>query len=312
MKLLFVSVLLAAGLQAHSVVLSAQESKQTISVEHAIDGPPSEGPSPKSASSTKPARRKSASEGRKAASPEVKSFAFSARERLARPLVVRTGQNDGKAVAQLQEDLAVMSRLLDKATAEFKDDHEEAAGIPIVALAGGRSVRAMYLEEYGAVFTMTVNIPLRAELKVPDQEARVENVANEEWNEARNEIFGDRRQTRVEKNPRREIDPHQFEEFRDALIDTLRNASNIRNLRSDDWITLVVRGRGFEEEIERRFDVFLQSGPGRDPVLTTLSADDRSPDISTLVLRVKKSDVDHLGKPATADEFRKKVSLALY
>lgn len=250
---------------------------------------------------------------RVAAPTEVKAYSFATRgpgsERAARALVVRSGENDPKSTTQLQEDLAVMTRILEKAVAEYKEDHEEAAGIPIVVLGGGRSVRAMYLEDYGAVFTLTVNIPLRTEPKIEESDESRGKAANEEWNEARNELFGERGANRAERTARRDFDPQQLEEFRGALIDSLRNAANIRNLKPSDWVTLVVRSRGGEEEIERRFDVFLGNGPGHPPVMSMQSSDE----LSTMVLRVKKSDLDEYGrKPGNSAEFKKKVSVSLY
>src|SRR5205814_1599820 len=88
--------------------------------------------------------------------------------------------------------------------------------------------------------------------------------ANEEWNEARKELFGERRTlaARLEKGPRRELDQHQIDEFRDTLIEALRNGANIRNLRESDWITLVVRGRGSTIETEAPLDLMIRSGYG--------------------------------------------------
>ena len=113
---------------------------------------------------------------------------------------------------------------------------------------------------------------------------------------------------RAERVGRREFDPHQVDEFRDSLIEALRNASNIRNLRENDWITLIVRGRT-NEESERRVDVLI---PGNHPEMVTRLSDDRDGE-NTMVLRVKKSDVDQLASKKTSpDQFKEKVSINIY
>ena len=313
MKSLF-SLTAAVVLLNSGVCLPAQDARRTTDA--VVDPPPVETPAPLPGSSKSSSKRKITSQTNRRATliPEAKVFTYNSRERGSKPLIVRSG-HDAKATTQLQEDLAVMSRILEKAALELREEREEAAGIPIVALAGGRNVRAMYLEDYGAVFTMTVGIPLRAESKPEEVEEKVDKVKNEEWNEARNELFGDRRPARGEKGGKVDFDPHQFEEFRDSLLDALRNGANIRNLRNTDWVTVIVRGRGVEEEMERRFDVFLgNGGAGREAVIASAPpGEERGPEPSTMVVRLRKADLDQAAKqPQSRDELKKKASLAFY
>ena len=247
---------------------------------------------------------------------EIKTFSFNrafSSERLSRPLIVRSGKPDSKITAQLQEDLAIMSRILEKSAAEYKDDHEEAAGIPILALAGGKGIRAVYLEDYGVLFTLNVNIPLQPEPKTETIDDKPAGAGNEEWAEARNELFpGPGRGQRI---ARREFDPHQFEEFRDSMIDDLRNAAHIRNLRDTDWITVVVRGRNPVAEVDGTVDLLVRSGFGTGDAFRPVEVGRTEvvAESSTMVLRIKKGNLDEFArKKGSVEEFKQKISLTMY
>jgi hypothetical protein len=95
------------------------------------------------------------------------AFAFSNDAFRELPLMIRSSRADVKAMEQLSEDLSVMTRLLDKAVAEETDAFQppKAGGIEIVALGPQNSGRAMYVDDYGVIFTLKVNMPFRAEPK---------------------------------------------------------------------------------------------------------------------------------------------------
>ena len=206
-----------------------------------------------------------------------------------------------------------MSRILEKSAADYKDDHEEAAGIPILALAGGKGIRAVYLEDYGVLFTLNVNIPLQPEPKMETVDDKPAGAGNEEWAEARNELFpGPGRGQRI---ARREFDPHQFEEFRDSIIDDLRNAAHIRNLRDTDWITVVVRGRNPVAEADGTVDFLVRSGYGTGDAYRPVEVGRTEviAESSTMVLRIKKGNLDEFGrKKVSAEDFKQKISMTMY
>ncbi len=293
-----------------------KESNSDVNVENPPGVPVNPGPpGSKAKRSSKPTAQAAPRHG---AVAEIKAFSFNrsfSSERLSRPLIVRSGKADAKTTAQLQEDLAIMSRILEKSAADYKDDHEEAAGIPILALAGGKGIRAVYLEDYGVLFTLNVNIPLQPEPKMEVIDDKAGGAANEEWNEARNEIFpGPGRGQRV---ARREFDPHQFEEFRDSIIDDLRNAAHIRNLRDGDWITVVVRGRNPVAEVDGTVDFLVRGGYGGGgdgayrPV--EVGRSEVIAESSTMVMRIKKGVLDEFArKKGSVEEFKQKISLTMY
>lgn len=323
-----------ALLAALSLNLPAQQPKENSS--DAVEAPPassvpSTSPIPSAGSKAKKPKSGVTSRNHVTTS-EVKNFTFNRTfHSVPRPLVVRSSTVDPKTAAQLEEDLSIMSRILEKNAADYREDHEEAAGIAIVTLGGSKGVRAMYLEDYGVVFTMSVNIPLHPEPKSDRVEETTQSGANEEWNEARSEVFGDRKLwVQRDLRERRDFDQHQLDEFRNSLIESLRNAANIRNLRESDWITLVVRGRGASTEGDGTMDLLFRSSgatvggayngyggavaPVSHEIPNRLGAgEDRASEPSTMVFRIKKSTLDELSRQKGSPEaFRQKVSAVLY
>ena len=131
--------------------------------------------------------KKSASSSSKARSAEIRAFSFSDDSlRVNRPLIIRNGKVDAKLRDQLNEDLLVMCRIIEKAAHEYLADVHKAAGIDLLALGGGnRSVRTIYLDDYGVIFALNVRIPLRNE-EAADEPAVKEIGVDEEWEETKN------------------------------------------------------------------------------------------------------------------------------
>lgn len=247
----------------------------------------------------------------------VNSVGGSARPRT---LVIRSGGTDDKAFASVEEDLNVMSRILTKAVKEktLEEDNVTAMGMTIRTLAvGGQSaVQNIYLDGYGALFLLNVRFPLLAPPKTADEETPKE-AADSTWEEARQELYGSKVSSsrRVWVGKREEFDAKKVARLKDALLKALKNATNIRNVKSGEFITVVVAGadsgpRGrlavqkngsqYNTFAPRQFD-YLIGGP---------RGDDGE---SLMTLRVKKSDVDDFDKGNTDfDKFKAKVTIAVY
>jgi hypothetical protein len=271
--------------------------------------------------------------------------------RAGRTLIVPASAPEPKAVGQAEEDLAVMSRVLDKATAQVsgEGDRRMAMGIELFTPYGPSSaLRNLYLEGYGAIFFLSVRFPL---LPPPErkEEAKPREPGSNEWEEARQELFGGGRD--LERAPRRagrgaavKYDAGRVEELKTGLLEALKNATHIRALKPEETVTVVVMGGGSartdsgfggggfggggfgggrgadqnklgELEWEGRI-VQYETAPGqRDAALAALggprSSSRRSE--STLSLRVKKSDVDAFAQSKLdLDEFRKRATVLVY
>jgi len=113
------------------------------------------------------------------------------RGRPGKALVIRTSDAGAKAQANLEEDLAVMSRILDKTVAKKLDDDRgnRFMGINVLFAPGSGSIRNLYLEGYGALFLLNVNFPL---LPPPEkaEPTKEKSETDSTWEEAKQELYG--------------------------------------------------------------------------------------------------------------------------
>lgn len=218
------------------------------------------------------------------------------------PLLIRTSSMDPKEQANLEQDLAIMAHILDKAAEETPAPTAPARAMGIdVFHTGAAAQRPLYLEGYGTLFTLSVGFPLvpPPASGTPEKE---QAAGPSTWEEARQELYGGTSGT---------VDPttglpapatpyfsrERVEHLQEALLDALKNASNIRGLKPDDSVTVCVLGGKL-------------AGPNRPidpatglPVIRT----------SVMTLRVKKAEVDALAKgKVSAEEFRKRAHVETY
>ncbi len=159
---------------------------------------------------------------------------------------VHFSQPDPKSEDALQEDLNVMSLLLQKKLEEAVGENSPTyrMGIPLLLRSGQRSIESLYLDGFGVLFTVNVNFPLVASpaRKVKDNENRS---GSDDWNEARKELYGGR-ETRESANPYGSAtvpyDADQVAALKRALLEALKNTANIRGLKSDESAVVSVFG----------------------------------------------------------------------
>src|SRR5436309_3546404 len=163
-------------------------------------------------------------------------------------LVIRTSDADAKAQANLEEDLAVMSRILDKTVAKKLDDDRgnRFMGINVLFAPGSGSISNLHLEEHGALFMLKVNFHL---LPPPEkaEPTKEKSEADSTWEEAKQELYGrSDAWALVDKGfkfstaagPQQEYDKDKVEDLKESLLDALKNATNIRNVKTDESITV--------------------------------------------------------------------------
>jgi hypothetical protein len=240
--------------------------------------------------------------------------------------VIRTSDADAKSQVNLGEDLAVMSRILDKALAQRTDDDRQNRfmGIDVMFAPGSGPVRSLYLEGYGAVFLLNANFPLLPPPEKP-QPAKEKSETDSTWDEAKRELYGQPdafgQALKAYKSvfaggPEREYDEQKVEALKAGLIEALKNATNIRSLKSDEAITVCVFGG-------------VSAGPRKAKTFAKDSSDDQDQDGNEVVvinrdegppargtiltIRVKKTDVDAFAKgKLNLDDFRRKASVTAY
>lgn len=249
-----------------------------------------------------------------------------------RALIIPKDPADLKGLSEAEEDMNVMAHILDKAASEDRKSNR-AMGIPVFSRPGwgGGPQQNLLVEGSGAVFFLNVNFPLKpAPDKADTADAGDKPVS--EWDEAKREMarpgsggdgdiayaFAERTyQTFVwEGGAPAPYDAKKVEDLKADLIVALKNAANIRKLKSDETVTVVVLGasavaggktiKGKAEDKAARYrEVELAAAEGKPT--------DRAPAAAKLVLRVKKSDADAFqnGKQDLND-FKKKVTVMVY
>ncbi len=109
----------------------------------------------------------------------------------------------------------------------------------------GRTLQGIYVQDYGVFFFMEVDFPLvfPPEAQEPPPETTKEQV-DPIWQRAQQEIFSAQDPTAGSQLPGRQEGSRALEELKQDLIRLLRHASNIRNLKADEWVILSVIGAG--------------------------------------------------------------------
>src|SRR5215831_2092818 len=102
-----------------------------------------------------------------------------------RSLIILKDQGDAKSQSDVEEDLNIMAHLLQKS---FRDDSKQAMGITLYSpFESSKTPRSMYLEGYGAIFTLSVNFPFLPAATAKD-EAEPKDDKNAEWEEMRRQL----------------------------------------------------------------------------------------------------------------------------
>jgi hypothetical protein len=161
------------------------------------------------------------------------------------PVLIQFSPAQPDAMAMLREDLAVMSRLIERALEEGLGEAEtpERMGIKMLLTGSGRSVRAMYVENLGPLFMIKVDFPL---LAPPTVEKKPEPAGSSEWEMARKELRGTP-DAEADAWIGRETAGAEFKEERvealkKVLLATLKHAVNIRQLKPEECIVVSVFG----------------------------------------------------------------------
>jgi hypothetical protein len=249
-----------------------------------------------------------------------------------RTLVIPAKSAEPPAIAQIVEDMAVMSRLLDKALGReaaisqsrlnllgWAQLEYQALGPSLAGLAD--QTLGIFLEGYGALFVTSVDYPLAP----PDtKNAEKKKVEESAWEKARRELYGPAPQLEYalrSRGVRKEYDAKKVEQLERTLLETLPQAANIRCLKPEDSVSIAVFEAGGSAAAHLAAAVEAQNpfgAPARNQfdesrtaaALAWMSAARRA---SVLVIRVKTSDIDAASRGATPlDQWRDKAVILKY
>jgi hypothetical protein len=159
------------------------------------------------------------------------------------PLVVRFSSADDGANAAMEDDLVIMTRLLEEALKHgIGDDAETKMNIPIL-YSDSRSVRGMYLEGFGPLFMIKVGFPVFAPNAPEPKEP--EASADSDWEKAKRALSSEADEGAGELallGGEPQFDAGRVEELKKLIFQSLKNATNIRHLKPDDYIGVTVFG----------------------------------------------------------------------
>jgi hypothetical protein len=233
-------------------------------------------------------------------------------------LVIRSSESDPKEQTNLEEDLAVMSHILEKAVSEKGGGQGgvmwggTAMGIDVLYTPASSPLRSLYLDGYGTLFMLNVGFPLLPPPHAEGQQEKTE--ANSDWEDARQELYGQGGRGRVMAAPSEPYDEERVNRLKEGLLESLKNATNIRGLKPDDSITVCVVGGPSSGQPKAKAYVRRSTGLGeaRREVLESVRVG--GPMRQTIMtIRVKKSDVDAFAKGAmTLEAFRKQAQVVSY
>jgi hypothetical protein len=252
----------------------------------------------------------------------------------ARSLVVPKDSVDAKNVAETEEDMSVMARILEKAANDKgKKSEHEAMGIGVFGMAGSGTPRNLYLDGFGALFFLNVNFPLLPPA-TKEQASESKSEADTEWEKTKNELYrpqnsgpdlsfnftpfesGSGSYVYSTGGPAEEYDEDKVTQLKENLAASLKNASHIRRLKGDDTVTVIVTGRNpgsGAKVITRHSQNGSSASSSSSSGSWSTSRSGSQPPAARLLLRAKRSDIESFQKDKlSADDFRKKVTMFIY
>ena len=222
-------------------------------------------------------------------------------------LVIPSGEIDPKGLAAIIEDMNVMTRILDKAVSPGGRRPEPAfMPSPYGAFPPASGSLALYLQDYGAVFVLTVGFPVAPPAEGGETATEPEQTSL--WERTRREMYGpmgwgqETPAPAIMRSNQSPYDEAKVKELKRSLLQALKHAANIRNMPPDSAVTVAVLGGGTGR-------VHLQS--------TTVRAQGRivlgGGESTVLTIHVKKADVDAFdGGELTFEDFQGRATVLTY
>lgn len=232
-------------------------------------------------------------------------------------LVVPSDEMKVENLAAITEDMSVMSRIFDK---KLSQSNLLTPGGRFVAQFnpyfgyGNNKAEAIYLEGYGALFLLKVNMLLSAPPET-QQKQEIKEGTDPIWTQMRREMYEpeEARKSRTDDRPREKYDADKVENLKTNLIKTLKHATNIRALKSDQLVILTVIGDRSRptSTITRSYSYSRNRGTGRRRMVRTAPGDGTASLLPTvLTICVKKSDIDAFAKgELDYEQFRKRTGI---
>lgn len=161
-------------------------------------------------------------------------------------LVVPSAEVNPKDLAEIIEDMQIMSHILDERFKETRRVQGVFTDFGDFFGRDNRQTEATYLQGYGVLFSMEVNFAFSPQPKQQQQQAEQSTEpVDSTWERAKQQMLSPR-DSRGAGGPDStdESGSQMVEELKRDLITTLKHAANIRGAQPDEWIILTVIGSG--------------------------------------------------------------------
>lgn len=159
-------------------------------------------------------------------------------------LVIPAGQTELQDLSTIREDMYVMAYIFDK---KFREPRLIRGVFVDYGDFFGRDTReteSIYIQGYGVLFLMEVNFSLSPAVGIQESLAAESNKpVDTAWERARREVFSPGAVDRSRKPDASGMsDAEKAEELKRGLIEALKHAANIRDLKPEEWIIVTVLG----------------------------------------------------------------------
>ncbi len=239
-------------------------------------------------------------------------------------LVIPTAEIKPQDMVTLMEDMTIMCRIFDKKSTQSYPTtgrYRSSLGFSMPFSRDSRSIKAMYVQGYGALFLTTVDFPLSPPPQTEEKEETKEEDADPVWEQTKQEMFSPQEASRrTPERPEENYDADKVENLKTTLIKALKHAANIRALKPDESVILTVTGSGISSNVDKivmnKNNQLLLHTKNRNivQILGSPSLSDlgiSSPTV--LTIRAKKADIDAFAKGQLSfDQFTQKTLLLSY
>jgi len=251
----------------------------------------------------------------------------------------------------ITQDLQVMSHIFDEKFREPRTIKGVFTDFGDFFGRDSRATEAIYLQGYGVLFLMEVNFTFSPPPKAQEKESKkTEEDVDPTWQRAKQKIFSPRGLGGASEFVSEErYSAEKFDQLKKELIETLKHAANIRNLKPDEWVILTVIGHG--RQPGEFYEDYYRSAAPRSNYSSSYSTSSQSsssegggyaasrssgvaggyggmggyhmggmgsygkmglPSTTILTIRAKKSDVDEFAKYDDFEVFSKKMQIFTY
>lgn len=236
-------------------------------------------------------------------------------------LVIPSDQMKIENLAAINEDMNVMSRIFDKKLGQsdvFTARGRLFTGFNPFLFGGNRTTEAIYLEGYGALFLVKVNMLLSAPPEAPQEEKTEKEDADPLWAEVRSDLYEPEQVGRRKSDDGSEekYDAEKVEDLKTNLIKTLKHATNIRGLEPEQLVILTIIGSGNQSDnMYTEYYTYgrgsgARAGRGSRRTVTVPDVEEDSLLPTVLTICAKKSDIDAFAKgQLDYDQFLQRIGI---